>query len=67
MNFRITGLAPDAFLSVFGLPDDELAARGIKRYRVDCQVMHMSTGTPLSVASPSHIRISGGVDIVVFS
>jgi len=35
MNFRITGLAPDPFLSVFGLPDDELAARGIKRYRVD--------------------------------
>ncbi|SEC92114.1 DUF1203 domain-containing protein [Pseudomonas marginalis] len=36
MNFRITGLAPGPFLSVFGLPDDELAARGIKRYRVDC-------------------------------
>ncbi|WP_340053692.1 hypothetical protein [Pseudomonas sp. JAI120] len=35
MNFRITGLAPDPFLSVFGVPDDELAARGIKRYRVD--------------------------------
>ena len=35
MNFRITGLAPDPFLSVFGLPDDELAVRGIKRYRVD--------------------------------
>ena len=28
MNFRITGLAPGPFLSVFGLPDDELAARG---------------------------------------
>lgn len=35
MNFRITGLAPDPFLSVFGLPDDELAVHGIKRYRVD--------------------------------
>ncbi|MEO8491882.1 DUF1203 domain-containing protein [Pseudomonas sp.] len=37
MNFRITGLAPDPFRPLFGLPDTELAARGIRRYRVDCQ------------------------------
>lgn len=35
MNFRITGLAPDPFRRFFGLPDEELAALGIKRYRVD--------------------------------
>ncbi|MCU1777697.1 DUF1203 domain-containing protein [Pseudomonas sp. 14P_5.3_Bac1] len=37
MNFRITGLAPEPFSSLFGLPDDELASRGIKRCYVDCQ------------------------------
>lgn len=37
MNFRITGLAPDPFRRFFGLPDAELAALGIKRYRVDSQ------------------------------
>lgn len=35
MNFRITGLAPDPFRPLFGLPDAELARRGVKRYRVD--------------------------------
>ena len=35
MNFRITGLAADPFRPLFGLPDDELASCGIKRYRVD--------------------------------
>ena len=35
MSFRITGLAPDPFLALFGLPDEELVAHGAKRYRVD--------------------------------
>lgn len=35
MSFRITGLAPDPFRRFFGLPDEELTALGIKRYRVD--------------------------------
>lgn len=35
MNFRITGLGPDPFRRFFGLPDEELAVLGIKRYRVD--------------------------------
>ena len=35
MNFRITGLAAEPFRHLFGLPDEELASRGIKRYRVD--------------------------------
>ena len=34
MSFRITGLSNEAFKSpLFGLSDDELAARGAKRYR----------------------------------
>ena len=35
MNFRITGLAAEPFRHLFGLPDEELASRGIKRYCVD--------------------------------
>ena len=35
MSFRITGLAPEPFQPLFGLPDAELAARGVKRYAVD--------------------------------
>jgi hypothetical protein len=32
MNFRIQGLSPQPFLSLYGLSDEELAARGAKRY-----------------------------------
>ncbi len=35
MAFRITGLSPKPFQSLFGLPDKELASLGIKRYIVD--------------------------------
>ena len=35
MTFRITGLQPDSFQPLFGLPDDELAKRGVKRYVAD--------------------------------
>jgi hypothetical protein len=35
MAFRITGLSPEAFLPLYGLPDDDLAARGVLRVRVD--------------------------------
>ncbi|WP_339543378.1 DUF1203 domain-containing protein [Pseudomonas sp. JAI120] len=35
MAFRISGLSPDPFQSLFGLPDQELASLGIKRYIVD--------------------------------
>ena len=35
MAFRITGLSPEPFQSLFGLPDQELASLGIKRYIVD--------------------------------
>lgn len=35
MDFRITGLSPEPFQPLYGLPDDELAALGIKRYIVD--------------------------------
>lgn len=35
MAFRITGLSPESFQSLFGLPDQELASLGIKRYIVD--------------------------------
>lgn len=37
MTFRISGLCPKPFQAFFGLPDDELAALGIKRYSVDAQ------------------------------
>ncbi len=32
MSFRITGLSPEPFLHLFGLPADELLAMGIRRY-----------------------------------
>ncbi|MBX9911387.1 MAG: DUF1203 domain-containing protein [Beijerinckiaceae bacterium] len=35
MDFRITGLSPVPFQSLFGLPDEELAALGVKRYVAD--------------------------------
>lgn len=35
MSFRITGLAPDAFLPLAGLNDAQLAARGVERRVVD--------------------------------
>jgi hypothetical protein len=35
MTFRITGLSPKPFQAFFGLPDQELAALGVKRYLVD--------------------------------
>jgi hypothetical protein len=35
MTFRITGLSPLPFQHLFGLPEDQLAARGVKRYVVD--------------------------------
>ena len=34
MSFRITGLEPEAFQPLFGLSDEALAARGVKRYPV---------------------------------
>ncbi len=35
MAFRITGLSAEPFLPLFGLPDEELARRGVRRYLVD--------------------------------
>ncbi|MEP9396083.1 DUF1203 domain-containing protein [Mesorhizobium sp. KR2-14] len=35
MTFRITGLSPEPFRSLFGLSEAELAARGVRRYLVD--------------------------------
>jgi hypothetical protein len=35
MSFRITGLSPEPFRHLFGLPDEELASLGVKRYCVD--------------------------------
>lgn len=35
MAFRITGLSPEPFQSLFGVPDKDLALLGIKRYIVD--------------------------------
>jgi hypothetical protein len=35
MAFRITGLSPEPFKHLFGLPDDELAAHGARRYIAD--------------------------------
>jgi hypothetical protein len=35
MAFRITGLSPEPYQPLFGLPDRELASLGIKRYIVD--------------------------------
>lgn len=35
MSFRITGLSPEPFRPLFGLLDEELARRRVKRYVVD--------------------------------
>ena len=35
MTFRITGLSPEPFQYLFGLPDEELARHGVKRYVAD--------------------------------
>lgn len=35
MAFRITGLSPEPFRHLFGLPESELAKRGVKRCVVD--------------------------------
>ena len=35
MTFRITGLSPEPFRPLFGLPDDELALRGARRMIAD--------------------------------
>jgi hypothetical protein len=35
MSFRITGLSPHPFRHLFGLPDEELAKHGVKRYVAD--------------------------------
>jgi hypothetical protein len=35
MAFHITGLSPEPFRLLFGLPDDELARLGVKRYVAD--------------------------------
>jgi hypothetical protein len=35
MTFRITGLSPEPFRRLFGLPDDELASQGVRRYVAD--------------------------------
>jgi hypothetical protein len=37
VSFRITGLSNEPFKSLFGLTDDELAARGAKRYIADAK------------------------------
>lgn len=35
MTFRITGLSPEPFRHLFGLPEDELARHGARRYVAD--------------------------------
>ncbi|MCP2073234.1 UNVERIFIED_ORG: hypothetical protein J2Y77_002670 [Pseudomonas lini] len=35
MDFRITGLAPESFRTLFGLSAEELASRGVARHLVD--------------------------------
>jgi hypothetical protein len=35
MQFRITGLSPEPFQELFGLPDEELVKRNVKRYVAD--------------------------------
>ncbi len=37
MSFRITGLDPAPFRHLFGLPDAELSARGVRRYFADAK------------------------------
>ncbi|MFO1133574.1 MAG: DUF1203 domain-containing protein, partial [Hyphomicrobiales bacterium] len=35
MAFRITGLSPEPFRHLFGLPDEQLRRLGVRRYVVD--------------------------------
>ncbi|HEY0413853.1 MAG TPA: DUF1203 domain-containing protein [Allosphingosinicella sp.] len=35
MSYRITGLSPEPFRPLFGLPDEDLARRGARRYVAD--------------------------------
>jgi hypothetical protein len=35
ISFRVTGLSPEPFRHLFGLPDEELARRGARRYTAD--------------------------------
>lgn len=35
MSYRITGLSPEPFRALFGLPDDRLARRGVQRVVAD--------------------------------
>lgn len=35
MSFRLSGLSPDAFVPLYGLPDAALAARGVRRVIAD--------------------------------
>jgi hypothetical protein len=35
MNFRISGLSPEPFRHLFGLSEEELAQKGVKRYVAD--------------------------------
>jgi hypothetical protein len=35
MTYRITGLSPEPFEHLYGLPEDKLAELGVKRYLVD--------------------------------
>lgn len=37
MSYRVTGLSPEPFRHLFGLPDAELAAHNAKRYVVDAK------------------------------
>lgn len=37
MSFRIQGLSPAPFVKLYGLPESELAARGVIRYVADAQ------------------------------
>ncbi len=35
MGFRVTGLSPEPFKHLFGLPEEELSKHGVKRYIAD--------------------------------
>jgi Protein of unknown function (DUF1203) len=37
ISYRITGLSPEPFADLFGLDDEALEARGVKRYVVDAK------------------------------
>lgn len=37
MHYRITGLDPAPFRHLYGLPEDALAAQGVKRYIADAK------------------------------